>query len=103
MEVFLGVDEQHESCSFCQAIILSVCRLSRWQESTFGTILSTSKTDRCVEKVAQDLAFVNIAMAGDGVNVSVLSRKYSFVDMLGIFGELQFRKHLNGGLPDGCK
>ena len=48
-----------------------------------------------MEKVRRDLAFVSVQLLSPFVTVSTMGRKYTFVDMLGIFGELQFRKHLD--------
>ena len=61
-------------------------RLSKWQETAFGEILPTSVQSRCHEKVSQDFVFANVIWSREAVEVSVLERKHSFVDMMGIFG-----------------
>ena len=61
--------------------------MSKWQERAFNTLLPTTAEARCHEKASQDFVFAKVIWSKEGVEVSMLERKYSFVDMMGIFGK----------------
>ena len=84
---------QHSGCSLkqCCKAQLYLCfyhlRVSKWQETAFGTLLPTTPDARCHQKVSQDFVFANVIWGRERVEVSLMETKYSFVDMMGIFGK----------------
>ena len=63
-------------------------KTSKWYVNPFSLDVDFSPKTRCIEKLQNDIAFLNIIISENDVSVATLSPKYDLIDQLAISGNL---------------